>query len=174
MACEVASYSPVKFTEISSLHDANAFFQRKDGLNIVEKIFKPIVLKHGVAHLFGVGLVHRHFDLPEGAILVEKDNMASPWKCESDSKYGGKIVPTSWLSSGGKIYPYEFSFIPHKNIIPPALTEHSNFAVEFFTKVQELGLEKSFGLRRLPSHDFKGVLECTEGNVNINFPFDQV
>lgn len=39
----------------------------------VETTLKSLLLLHGVSNMFCVGLVHRHFDLDEGTLLVEKN-----------------------------------------------------------------------------------------------------
>jgi hypothetical protein len=169
-----SSYDPEKYNEIRSLHESNQLLQTHDRQELIETKLKPLFFKYGVADRFGVGLVHRHFPLPKDTILVEKDNTSSPWKCKSYSKYGGQIVPTSWLYQDGKIYPYEFAFVHHQQAKSPLLDNHALFAEDFFRSVTKLGLNDCIGLRSLPRHDFRGVLECTEGNVNINFDYGQV
>ncbi len=75
-------YDPTAFHGISSLHDADKHFRSKNGLSFVETKLKSLILQHDVSNLFGVALVHRHFDLEEGTILVEKDMVTAPWKCD--------------------------------------------------------------------------------------------
>ncbi|KAM3428625.1 hypothetical protein MY4824_008720 [Beauveria thailandica] len=169
------AYDPTVFHSISSLYDANENFQDNHGLSKVETTLKSIILEHGVANLFGVALVHRHFDLDEGTILVEKDLITAPWKCGSSfKKHGGQLIPTSWLTREGRTYPYEFGFFPYSKATPPGLEEHSDFVTTFFDAVKLHGLDKSVGLRRLSGQESAGMLECTEGNVNIMFSSKEI
>lgn len=171
---EEVAYEASRYDQILSLHESSEFFNAKNGAALTENVFKAIILDHGVASLFGVGLIHRHFPIASNAQLVEKDGTSCAWECKSGSRFGRKIVPTSWLAAEEKIYPYEFMFVPYQQEGPPELAQHPAFVKSFFSAVVQYGLENSIGLRRLPYHDCKGVLECTEGNVNINFPADQV
>lgn len=74
-----APYDSDVFHGIPSLHNADKHFQDSDGLYIVENILKPLFLQHNVANHFGIALVHRHFDLDKGTVLVEKDMVTAPW-----------------------------------------------------------------------------------------------
>lgn len=169
------TYDSTAFHSISSLHDANKHFRDKNGLSFVETKLKSLILQHGVANLFGVALVHRHFDLEEGTVLVEKDMVTAPWKCDSSfTKHGGRIIPTSWFWMGGRPHPYEFAFFPYSKATPPKLEEHTSFVKAFFDAVTLYGLDNCIGLRRLSGHESTGMLECTEGKVNIMFPSNEV
>lgn len=169
------TYDSTAFHSISSLHDANKHFRDNNGLSFVETKLKSLILQHGVANLFGVALVHRHFDLEEGTVLVEKDMVTAPWKCDSSfTKHGGRIIPTSWFWKGGRSYPYEFAFFPYSKVTPPKLEEHAPFVEAFFDAVKLHGLDNFIGLRRLSGHESTGILECTEGKVNIMFASNEV
>lgn len=169
------TYEPAAFHSISSLQDASQHFQEKNGPSLVETELKALILQHGVDNLFGVALVHRHFDLEEGTILVEKDMIMAPWRYDdSFAKYGGKIIPISWFCKEGRIHPYEFGFVPYSKPEPPRLEEHASFVDAFFDAVNLHGLGDSVGIRRLSGNKPMGMLECTEGNVNIMFPSHEV
>lgn len=168
-------YDPTAFHGISSLHDANKHFQSKNGLSLVETKLKSLILQHGVSNLFGVALVHRHFDLEDGTILVEKDMVTAPWKYDdSFTKHGGRIVPISWFLKEGRPYSYEFGFFPYSKTDPPKLEQHASFVEAFFDTVNLHGLDNFVGLRRLSGHESTGMLECTEGKVNIMFSSNEV
>ncbi|KAJ5847274.1 hypothetical protein N7455_011231 [Penicillium solitum] len=169
------TYDSTAFHSISSLHDANKHFRDNNGLSFVETKLKSLILQHGVANLFGVALVHRHFDLEEGTVLVEKDMVTAPWSCDSSfTKHGGRIIPTVWFCKGDRLYPYEFGFFPYSKVTPPKLEEHAPFVEAFFDAVKLHGLDNFIGLRRLSGHESTGMLECTEGKVNIMFASNEV
>lgn len=170
-----ATYKLTSFHSILSLHDVDKHFRSKDGLSFVETKLKSLILQHGVANLFGVALVHRHFDLEEGTILMEKDMVTAPWTCDNSFvKHGGRIVPISWFCKEGVLRPYEFGFYPYSTTDPAELEGHSSFVEAFFDAVNLHGLSNSVGLRRLSGHESTGMLECTEGKVNIMFLSNEV
>jgi hypothetical protein len=169
------AYDSAVFHGISSLHDANKRFRDLGGLSFVENALKSLLLQHDVANLFGVALVHRHCDLDEGTVLVERSMITAPWQCgDSFSKHGGEVVPTSWLCKEGKLFPYEFTFSPYSKATPPKLENYAPFVEPYFAMIKHHGLEEFIGLRRLLGYECTGMLECTEGNVNIMFPINEV
>ncbi|QSS57456.1 hypothetical protein I7I53_11639 [Histoplasma capsulatum var. duboisii H88] len=170
-----AAYDPTTFANVSSLENAAKGFSNLNGLSIVETTLKNLILQHEVADIFGVALVHRHFDLDDGTVLVEKDMVLSPWTCNGSwDKFGGKIALISWLCKEDKTVPYEFGFYSYRQASPTKLEKHSAFAQAYFDSVKEHGLEEYIGLRRLTGHEPKEMLECTEGKVYINFSISEV
>ncbi|KAL2372002.1 hypothetical protein BDBG_03692 [Blastomyces gilchristii SLH14081] len=170
-----AAYDPTIFGNVSSLETAAENFRNLNGVSIVQTTLKSLILQHEVADSFGVALVHRHFDLDNGTVLVEKDMVLSPWACDSSwDKFGGKIAPISWLCKGDKTFPYEFGFFSYRQAMPMKLEEHSAFVQAYFDAVKQHGLEEYIGLRRLSGREPEEMLECTEGKVNINFPISEI
>ncbi|EER36690.1 conserved hypothetical protein [Histoplasma capsulatum H143] len=138
-----AAYDPTTFANVSSLENAAKGFSNLNGLSIVETTLKNLILQHEVADIFGVALVHRHFDLDDGTVLVEKDMVRSPWTCNGSwDKFGGKIAPISWLCKEDKTVPYEFGFYSYRQASPTKLEKHSAFAQAYFDSVKEHGLEE--------------------------------
>ena len=168
-------YNSAAFCSLSSLYDANKYFEDHDGLSAVENHLKPLFLNHGVVDKFGVALVHRHFDLDDGKVLVEKDLTTTPWRVgASFEKHGGNVIPSSWFYSDDNPTPYEFNFVPFSKEIPPRLEDHRHFVEEFFNIVKQHGLQKVIGLRRSFGCDPAQMLECTEGDTNILFLGNEV
>lgn len=169
------SHDPNSFNKILSLHDADKHFRGNDGLSFVQTKLKSLIVRHGVTLVFGVALVHRHFDLDEGTILVEKDNISAPWRYDgSFAKHGGRLIPSAWFYDEGIPRPYEYRFSPYSTADPPTLEEHARFVEEFFSIVNLHGMGSSVGLRLLSGHESTEMLECTEGKVNIMFSSKEV
>ncbi|KAJ6021255.1 hypothetical protein N7540_006759 [Penicillium herquei] len=169
------TFNPAAFHSIFSLHDADKDFQERNGTSFVETKLKSLILQHGVQDIFGVSLVHRHFDLDQGTILVEKDMVTAPWRSDNSfTKHGGKIIPISWFFRDDNVLPYEFGFVPYSTAGPPRLEDYAPFVKEFFDTVKLHGLENSVGIRRLSGTESPGMLECTEGKVNIMFSGNEV
>ncbi|CAG8902822.1 unnamed protein product [Penicillium egyptiacum] len=169
------TFDPAAFHSIFSLHDADRQFRERNGVSFVETKLKSLILQHGVEKIFGVALVHRHFDLEEGTILVEKDMVTAPWRSDNSfAKHGGKIIPTSWFCREGNVFPYEFGFVPYSKTDPPRLEEYASFVEAFFDTVNLYELGDSVGIRRLSGNESTGMLECTEGKVNIMFSSNEI
>ncbi|KAL1960299.1 hypothetical protein VTO42DRAFT_8259 [Malbranchea cinnamomea] len=171
MASLIAPYSTTFFNQVPDLHSSLSSFLSNGGMRIVDTIFKPLILRHRVEKIFGIGLLHRHFILTGREKLVEFNNISVPWKhqTDEDEHSGGKILPCGWAVVEEKLMPYEFYFSPLRaqgdldyNAVEP-------FLVEFLETVKATGLERTLSLRLFPGERYVGGLEITEGRANVNF-----
>lgn len=132
--------------------------------------------KYKLEKVVGVGLLHRHFDLYDNEMLVEFNDISTPWltaECNISSissSAGGSVVPNGFYVSRGILVPYEFAFIPMSrereiDLDAPILLE---FAGKFIRLIQDHGLENIVALRVLQNPDVDGLLEMTKGRTNIN------
>ena len=165
-----------QFNKLPSLHTSTTTFSQKNGMDFVDKTFRSLVEKHKLQDRLGVGLAHRHFSLNSDEMLVEFNNIATPWKDVKGDQYGpmGKVVPTAWLITGDKLMPYEFSFTPLGKEKAFDFTNLGSFLTEFVKIAKEIGLNEVIALRLFPGQDFKGYLEITNGRSNIVLNPDQV
>ena len=73
-------YSHDLFHEtIPSIRAAIQTLNRRFAQTFITETLGPLIRKHDVQESFGVGLVHRHFDIKEDEILVEFNNISSAW-----------------------------------------------------------------------------------------------
>ncbi|KAK3186860.1 hypothetical protein K4F52_004304 [Lecanicillium sp. MT-2017a] len=143
-------FNPSAFRTISSLHGAYESFKSRNGDEFVETKLKPLFLQHNVVNSFCVNLVHRHFELDDGTMIVEKNNISTPWLVpENMKKHGGTVHPTSWLLYDDKGCPYEFTFVPADGKSPPSIGDHKTFVEEYFVMVKEAGLGQVLGLHSI-------------------------
>jgi hypothetical protein len=169
------AYSTHLYNSIPDLHDARDSFTAKGGADSVNSVFKPLILKHQLEAVLGVGLLHRHFDLRDNEKLVEFNNISIPWRHQQgDDHTGGKLLPSAWLIKEGRLIPYEFYFSPLGLDNGVDLTKFALFLCEFIESVKALELDKTMALRVFPQVNFTGALEITEGRANINLTPDQV
>jgi hypothetical protein len=103
------SYSASVFHGIPSLHECNAGFHSKGGTEFLTMHLRPLIRAYGYEERYGVGLVHKHFEIKPDEILVEYQSITSPWKVRTNY-HGAAICPTAWTFTGDEMIPYEFEF----------------------------------------------------------------
>jgi len=139
-------------------------FLAADGPSLIKKV-GAVFLKFGMQNDFGLVMVHRHFELQNGEILVESENadgslsVAMPWKIEGgvaspseketfdkhSLKGSGVLVPQTWcLAENGHAEPYEYQLSSTEMTDPP-----KQFVKELCCELKKHGLEKLVGVRRL-------------------------
>jgi hypothetical protein len=173
---KVAQYQPDLFHSLPTLFSAGTDLIARDGIRIIWEEFRNIFESHNEASTFGLGLLHRHFDLNDAERLVEFNETSTPWNVEGSADLlGGSIRPQSWLfTADGKVVPYEFYFAPHNAGEELSLEKKSAFLEDVFAALKKHGLRDLVGLRLYPGEGYEGRVELTEGRANINFHPSQV
>jgi hypothetical protein len=74
---------------------------------------ETIIRQHGLEDVVGIELAHKHFDLPDGTLLVERQNVAGPsatMKPEPAAAGGssGSLTPFAFFYAGGGWIPHEY------------------------------------------------------------------
>jgi hypothetical protein len=171
-------YSHTTFHSTLDISKAGREFNDRKGKKFVNDTLAPIVKKHNLEEVFGVGLVHRHFDISPDEKLVEFNNISTPWTVDAGiNNFNGRtnslIYEVAWmLDSDGKWMAYEYSFSPVKGrdrfIVEINDPKYKEFLVDYTVAVKAGGWEKLLGLRAWPGKGFNGVLEFTQGKANIN------
>ncbi|PQE25768.1 phosphotransferase enzyme family domain-containing protein [Rutstroemia sp. NJR-2017a BBW] len=144
-------------------------FDAINGENLISTVFQEMFLSHNMDRLFGLILLHRHFDLDSSEKLVEYRGTSVPWKT---SMISDDISAACWtISAHGVISPYEFTYAPRSDPdLGPNLgkPEQVAFFNAFRTLLKQHHAEGVFGLCQYPGDDFQGRVEITEGRANIN------
>ena len=172
-------YSRDTFHNAFHISTAGDEFQERNGQKFISNILAPIFKKHRVEEVFGIGLVHRHFDIEEDEKLVEFNNISTPWAVDVGlhelvgKKTDSLIYETSWmLDTDNKWMAYEFSFSPvggqDSYIVNIGDPKHYDFLVEYTQALKAAGWGDLLGLRAWPGPGFSGVFEFTQGKANIN------
>lgn len=135
-----------------------------------------------MAPVFGIGLLHRHFDMTSDEILVEHGPTSTPWSMPPDplNFMDGRIVPRSWYfpDTSGEPLPYEFGFERHDEAERSASADpdsRASFVAELREILNKHSLTSILGLVAL-SPDYlptetQTTVKCekTFGRANVVF-----
>jgi hypothetical protein len=130
-------------------------------------------MKHGVDKVFGVGLLHRHYDIASNEKIVELGPVSSPWVVGDDEVItGGAVLPHTWRVFDGELKPTEFKFVPQRDVsnanrpVFPAA-----FVKELIGVLQETGLDEVLGVSLYEAGDPDNeTMEVTYGRSSIVIP----
>jgi hypothetical protein len=175
---EFEPYTANHFNSAPDIHDAYKTYETENLEYFVCTTIRDMFVAHGVHNLFGLTLIHNHFQLEEAEKLVHVDNIAQPWNDNTARKeLLADVVPTQWRFTESGIAPFEFSWTgSDRSISDFDLHKHQGFLQELqaFLKLQSLlGI---FGVQYLdasvPALNAKDVpVEMTRERVNITLPF---
>jgi hypothetical protein len=162
----LGDYSHDHFQSLPTLEHAKAnFLVNGKGEEYISNVIKPFFVAAGMDRVFGVAMLHRHFDLEADEKLVDYQGTSTPWK---ESVTGMKAPQASiWSFDKGEcLRPTEFHYSEKMD------TPLSDDAIEFIGKLKVLldkhDLTGVLGLARYPGDDFQGSCEITHGRANIN------
>ena len=166
---KVELYDPAAFTHIPFIKDATIQFY-ENGLHKLVQSIGALIRDHQLENMFGVCLVHRHFELRDNEKLVEYKGTATPWENGTERTTGGTVTAQSWFYHGDKLVPFEFEYVPpdiehaiHWELIPAGFLAGLRSLIDTHTSGHLLGL------RRYPGDDYPGGVEVTQGRANITF-----
>lgn len=175
MSLAIAAYCHDAFIGLPSVMDAGSDLQTKGGRDVIHDVLGPLFTKHGVEEKFGLGLLHRHFEMAPSERLVELNNISTPWNATDAQSIGGILRAQSWLFADNQLVPYEFRYV-HGEAAHTQLRSQDTtlgllggFLKELYAALLALDLDKTLGLRLHPGMEFDGLVEVTAGRANINF-----
>ena len=125
--------------------------------------------KYQVQDVFGLALLHQHFEIQQNEQLVTFGNVAVPIK---SSLEGLSVAASRWAFSGDKLIPYEFTAWA-ENI---DMDTHAAFLVEMSQALRSSGLAHNLGLcsaGSIAGKDSEPTVEFTSGRANVTLPFDR-
>lgn len=179
----LSPYDVTTFNTLPDLGDSNERFNTSHGLEALQNSIGRIFIEHGLHHLFGVCLLHKHAMLQENQALVDANGTSTPWQLGNAEilengtfkKFNGLIKPHSWAVVDGKLVPYEFYFDPEHQaqeddaIEALPVADLSRDFLRQFTDLLDLHeLTSIIGLRLI--RNLECLLEVTEGFANITWP----
>jgi len=130
-------------------------------------ILLGIIAAHGLADKFSIHLVHKHFDLPEGRVMVYENVwgkshggflLCSPRIPEKAPNMRGLYFEAAL---DGSMIAYEFTTSPGTN-----LSAHEGFVATFAAAALDLGVQDIFALTALSI--------CPKDKVFTEFELGQV
>ncbi|KAH8198649.1 hypothetical protein TruAng_007190 [Truncatella angustata] len=163
----LAAYSPATYNDLPYLPVAGESFDKKNGYELVAT-FRELFLDHKVDRVFGLSLLHRHFDLDERERLVEYNGTAVPWN-QDIKKF---VQPNNWVFEGHIFRPFEFYYNgvegATKDVVTPDTTKYQAFVESFKGLLVQYNAADLFGLCSYPGDDYPGRVEVTQARANIN------
>ncbi|KAI0398871.1 hypothetical protein F4802DRAFT_613296 [Xylaria palmicola] len=178
-------FDPKTYRSLTSLGEALDRFDQGPGQTVLNEEIRALFERtEGAADLFGIGLLHSHFDMDDDEILVEHGSTSTPWKVPQDPTnfMAGHIVPRSWCFESGsditRLRAYEFAFQSHngdEDNVVVGLEAHQDFIQDLYRILEKNDLTSTLGLMAispdyLPRHG-REVVKCerTFGRANVVF-----
>ncbi len=177
----IKPYTSEFFNSLPGLGDSSDSFRSNDGNAAVDSAFQDLFVRHKMTKLFGLGLVHRHFDLKPNELLVDVNGTSTAWGVPDlpeapvsaeYQKHHGRIRPHSWTVDGERLAPYEFYYEPDFSSgglnFEGLATVDPQFLREFIDLLKIHKLSGVLGLRLLRELNGR-QLEVTERAANVTF-----
>ncbi|KAI1733388.1 hypothetical protein F4680DRAFT_46796 [Xylaria scruposa] len=184
------SFDPKTYSELAPLGAALDNFDQGPGQAVLDNEIRSqetssdlFERTEGAASLFGISLLHRHFDMDDDEVLVEHGSTSTPWKLPQDPTnfMAGRLVPRSWRfeagNEGAHLQAYEFGFQPHRSddAAGNPVEAYSHFIQDLSSILANHSLISVLGLMvvpsdYLPSPDHEQIkCERTFGRANVVF-----
>ncbi|KAF4435234.1 hypothetical protein FACUT_7338 [Fusarium acutatum] len=177
-AAAVQTYTPASYDHraVDAMTDVDVAAQRLqelNGLDHMKSCIRDVFMKHGVDKVFGVGLLHRHYDVAPNEKIIELGPVSSPWVVGDDEVItGGAVLPHTWRVFDGELKPTEFKFVPQRelsNVDRPVFP--AAFVKELIGVLQETGLDEVLGVSLYePGDPDNETMEVTYGRSSIVIP----
>ena len=106
LTSDAASYAQLPIFE-----DATEAFAASTSREALLGGCEDLVRSHGLCDVVGVDIKHKHFDLPAGTLLLERQNVADAsavMKPEASSDTVGTLTPCAFFFSEGRWQPHEY------------------------------------------------------------------
>lgn len=166
MAIALAPFSQLHFQSLPSLNTAKDNFAGADGDKLVKEVFTDFFINNGMDQIFGLAMLHRHFDLAPGEIMVNYNSTSTAWSATPGPGMD-EPQPTMWdFTSSGKLIPTEFRYAKGHRL--EMGEKELAFAAKFKNLLEQLKLTVKLGLVEYPGDDYEGSCEITMGQSNIN------
>ncbi|KPI37128.1 uncharacterized protein AB675_3594 [Cyphellophora attinorum] len=151
MAVLSVPYSTETFHKALSINSAGTSLEERNAVAFVSGTLAPIIREHGMESHFGVGLIHRHFNLEPEEILVDLIYPIA-WMLKESTNDDDGNETRKWM-------PYEFAFSPvaGKDSFVVNLDDSpakQAFLEAFTTALTEGGFQDLLGLRAWPGEGF--------------------
>jgi hypothetical protein len=144
---------------------------------LIQTAIRQVFVDHLVEGVFGVRLLHRHFNLSKTERMVQYGAVAMPWDDPmiSGAEKSGVVRPCNWVFRDSVAYPYEYIYQPATAGADRLdLSQHSDFLVAYYEVLRQNQLLDILGLALVDqdtSNQISLVEMCLERErAAINFP----
>ena len=166
--CVVLPPSSDHFNSLPDIKQSDHTFKKRCTPEVLSDICQ-IFRTHQVQDLFGLALVHQHFEIQQNEKLVTFGNVAVPIISSPDDL---SVAASRWAFSGNKLIPYEFT-AGAENI---DVDNHVAFLDKISQALHSSGLADNLGLcsaGSIAGKDSEPTMEFTSGRANVTLPFDR-
>ncbi|KAM4066068.1 3-hydroxybutyryl-CoA dehydratase [Hirsutella rhossiliensis] len=161
----------VCYNNLPSLGEADMSRQALSVDDVINGPIRDVFLKHATHHAFCLYLQHRHHTVAANEAVVKVEGTAhlmDDQAMKDIASFGNKVVPTTWMTSGGKVLPMEFTAIP-------AMADHPTlsaaFVQEFLSILATNGCEGLFGVDTLAGNNWS---EMKIGDASVVVPSNDI
>ena len=172
MTLRILPYDITHYNSLPELHKADILFREANILVVLDTELATLFVAYRVEKTLGVVLLHNHFLMEPGEMLVTVGNSAVPWRMDSGAPELKDVVPKAWRFVNGDIVPYEFEHgasrvdLEDRSILP--------FIHALQQFLHEKALDGIIGICSLNGRAIErpSTMEFTSGRANITLPFD--
>ncbi|KAF3310518.1 hypothetical protein TWF173_009405 [Orbilia oligospora] len=114
--------------------------------DIINGPIRDVFISHAANVAFCLYLQHRHHTVGAGEAVVKVNGTAHLMDDDNIKNivsFGNKVVPTTWMTSGGEVIPMEFAVVPAGTAAP---TPEPAFVSEFLSVLASNGCDGLFGI----------------------------
>jgi len=162
-----ALVSQTGYNSLPSLDEASVSRQAPSVEAIINGPIRDVFLKHAADTVFCLYLVHRHHSVKADETIVKVEGTAHVMNSqviEGIVSIGNKIVPTTWMTSGGQVLPMEYAAVPAGAVTS---VPKDAFLSEFVSILKSNECDSLFGIDTLAKNDWS---EMTIGDASVVVP----
>ncbi|KAL1878147.1 hypothetical protein Daus18300_002063 [Diaporthe australafricana] len=171
-------YHPAKYDHLAvdSMFDIDVSakrLQELDGWSHIKSCIRDVFIRHNVNEKFGVGLLHRHYDISPNEKIVELGPVSTPQVVGDDEEItGGSVLPHTWRVHEGELKPTEFRFVAQRDVAGTQRAEFpAGFVQELIAVIESAALENVLGINMIKrGGDQEKTMEITYGRSSIIIP----
>ncbi|KAI9777768.1 MAG: hypothetical protein M1839_008563 [Geoglossum umbratile] len=170
------AYDDRIFNDLPLFSDVFRALEHDPVPDAVHEQISAVFQRHGMQRTLGLAVLHRHFALDPGELLVEYNAVTAPWRLpDSRQLLRGALFPKAWaFADGGDLFPVEFAYDPHT----AAAAAFPPFPTAFVADMRDLlarhGLARTYGLCLVSPAVWDPaaprMLEFTAGRTSIVVP----
>jgi hypothetical protein len=165
----VQPYNPDVFDRLNLFRTAKTLLSRHKG-SIGD--LGGVIIDHQLHHIFGVSLLHKHFDLHPDEILVRNIDIARRTAHSGPVSRHAEAVPYLWKAlrdSGGRLRFAPLEFVRSRDVLSYEvdLTQHASFLTAISRALADRDLLDVFGIsttniRNIPLRPDELMVETTD------------
>ncbi|KAM3463499.1 hypothetical protein MY5147_009653 [Beauveria neobassiana] len=160
----------VSYNDLPSLAEANISRQAPQIDAIINGPIRDVFLRHGAHGLFCLYLQHRHHSVGQDEAVVKMEGTAhlmTKQAMDSIISFGNKVVATTWMTSGDRVLPMEYTAVPTVTTVP---SPPAAFLAEFISVLASNECSGVFGIDTIAKNAWA---EIKVGDASVVVPSNE-